>query len=485
MATGPDDAPQHDLLRGLAQARDGLAAVTNARGWSLSASEIRAALIQVDQLRAQCEAAYLHVVRAAVATETDGRPGYQTAGFLKDRRRMTGARARADVEAATLCDPETGTLAELGQALMRGEVSRDHVDIARRAVKRVPAALVRDRRQEVSTLLTGHATEFAPVQAEYLAAELVAAVATTVDQDLVDADAHRRRSAHIVKNALGMHQVRGQLGPDGAFVKAVLDHLAAPGRHLPDIAAAEDGTAVLDGVGDTRSPGQRGADALVLMAKLAAAVAHLDAPGGPAAGVGTRGAEPPRVVVHCTPEQLAWVPAAFLRPDDDQQVAMEPPGLATCEQTGPISAGELQYHACAAILDRVVLDSHGKVVEMRSVGRYATRAQRRALSARDGGCAWPGCDIPPQWCDAHHVLWWTRGGRTTVDNLVLLCPRHHTEIHAEEWTAAIRDGVPEFTPPAWIDPARRPRRNTYHRQTRRTRHRGQQLKLGLDPPGSG
>ncbi len=44
--------------------------------------------------------------------------------------------------------------------------------------------------------------------------------------------------------------------------------------------------------------------------------------------------------------------------------------------------------------------------------------------------------------------------------MVLLCPRHHTEIHAQEWTVTMRDGVPWFTPPAWIDPARTPIRNS-------------------------
>lgn len=486
MATGPDDVPQHDVLRGLAVVREGLAMVLGARGWSLSAAQARHALTEAEALRGPCEAAYLHVIRAALAAEAGARPGYETAAFLKDRCRMTGSRARADVEAATLCDPETGTLAELGQALEHGEISRDHVDVARRAIKRVPAELVRARRHDVSTTLTQHATEFAPVQAEYLAAELVAAVATTKDEDLIDADAHRRRTAHVVKDALGMHQVRGQLGPDGAFVKAVFDRLSAPGRELHDVVQDGGDTAALDGVTDTRSPGQRGADALVMMAKLAAAATGLqqagdDRPAGSTTPrVGTRGAEPPRVVVHCTPEQLAWAPSAFMAGG-----GMPPPGLATCEQTGPISAAELQYHACTAVLERVVLDPSGPIVEMRSVGRCANRAQRRALAARDGGCAWPGCDIPPQWCDAHHVVWWTRGGRTVVENLAMLCPRHHTEIHAEEWTVAMRDGAPWFTPPAWIDPARTPIRNTYHQRARQTRNVGQQLRLGYDPPDTG
>ncbi|WP_242419678.1 HNH endonuclease signature motif containing protein, partial [Frankia sp. CpI1-P] len=32
---------------------------------------------------------------------------------------------------------------------------------------------------------------------------------------------------------------------------------------------------------------------------------------------------------------------------------------------------------------------------------------RRALAARDRGCTFPGCDRPPSWCEAHHVIHWT------------------------------------------------------------------------------
>src|SRR5680860_583130 len=254
MATGPDDVPQHDVLRGLATAREGLAITLGSPGWSLSPTETRRALAEANALRAQCEAAYLHLVRGSLTTDSGARPGAQTSAFLKDRLRMTGARARADVEAATLCDPEFGDLAELGAALGRGEVSREHVDVARRAIKRVPETLVRTRRKEISVLLTEHAKEFAPVQAEYLAGELVATVATTDDEDLLDADADRRRCASVSKAPFGMHQVRGQLGPNGAFFKAVFDHLSAPGRDVPDSQEdTEGGTPSLEGVGDIRS----------------------------------------------------------------------------------------------------------------------------------------------------------------------------------------------------------------------------------------
>jgi hypothetical protein len=52
-----------------------------------------------------------------------------------------------------------------------------------------------------------------------------------------------------------------------------------------------------------------------------------------------------------------------------------------------------------------------------------------------------------------------------VDNGVLLCGFHHRVIHHSEWTVRMGpDHRPEFIPPAFIDPARRPRRNIYHQR---------------------
>ncbi|WP_231114649.1 HNH endonuclease signature motif containing protein, partial [Lentzea aerocolonigenes] len=51
---------------------------------------------------------------------------------------------------------------------------------------------------------------------------------------------------------------------------------------------------------------------------------------------------------------------------------------------------------------------------------------RRILVARDRGCAFPGCARPPRHCDGHHIHHWAEGGRTSVDNAVLLCRHHHT-----------------------------------------------------------
>ncbi|MGH3490580.1 MAG: HNH endonuclease [Actinopolymorphaceae bacterium] len=67
------------------------------------------------------------------------------------------------------------------------------------------------------------------------------------------------------------------------------------------------------------------------------------------------------------------------------------------------------------------------------------RQTRRLLELRDQGCAFPGCDRPPSWCDGHHTRSWLQGGPTTPGNGVLLCGYHHRLIHRGEWTVRIAD----------------------------------------------
>ena len=54
---------------------------------------------------------------------------------------------------------------------------------------------------------------------------------------------------------------------------------------------------------------------------------------------------------------------------------------------------------------------------------------RRALEIRDRGCRFPGCGL--RFTDAHHIVHWADGGRTDLQNTVLLCRRHHRLVHEE------------------------------------------------------
>ena len=91
-----------------------------------------------------------------------------------------------------------------------------------------------------------------------------------------------------------------------------------------------------------------------------------------------------------------------------------------------------------------------------------------AIAMRDGGCRWPGCDVPIAWCDAHHVEFWEHDGPTALHNGVMLCRHHHTRTHKPGHVLKLLDdGRVELTLPGgrfMISSARGPSPN---RRTRR------------------
>ncbi len=66
--------------------------------------------------------------------------------------------------------------------------------------------------------------------------------------------------------------------------------------------------------------------------------------------------------------------------------------------------------------------------------RTASPAQRRALATRDQGCIIPGCAIPAEACQTHHVQDWATGGPSDLPNLTLLCWAHHRQVDLGMWT---------------------------------------------------
>ncbi len=93
--------------------------------------------------------------------------------------------------------------------------------------------------------------------------------------------------------------------------------------------------------------------------------------------------------------------------------------------------------ACDAQIIPVVLGGDSEPLDLGRARRLFTRGQRLALTLRDKGCSYPGCSIPPTWCDAHHVTHWANGGPTDLSNAALLCPRHHTHVHDRDLTATV------------------------------------------------
>ena len=103
------------------------------------------------------------------------------------------------------------------------------------------------------------------------------------------------------------------------------------------------------------------------------------------------------------------------------------------EFAGLVAARTVQRLACDATITRVLVDAPSQVIDVGRSERVVPGALRRALNARDGGCRWPGCDRPPSWTSAHHVVHWSHYGPTDQDNLVLLCRHHHWCVHEGGW----------------------------------------------------
>jgi hypothetical protein len=156
--------------------------------------------------------------------------------------------------------------------------------------------------------------------------------------------------------------------------------------------------------GDHRGPAQKRADALVEV------LSHLLDSGV----VPQRGGQRPHLHVTTTLETLldhVGSPAAEL-------------------ETGALLSGTtISRLACDSTMVRVLLNSESMVIDVGRAKRVVPSATRRALNVRDRGCVWPGCDRNASWTQAHHLLHWTDGGLTEMDNLVLLCRRHHWMVH--------------------------------------------------------
>ncbi|MHC6220887.1 HNH endonuclease signature motif containing protein [Arthrobacter sp. MMS24-S77] len=133
---------------------------------------------------------------------------------------------------------------------------------------------------------------------------------------------------------------------------------------------------------------------------------------------------------------------------------------------GPIHPSVIRKIACDADIIPVLLGSDSRVLDIGRTTRVFPPHIRKAIIARDQGCAFPDCTIPAPWCEAHHITYWSHGGTTGTDNGTLLCSHHHHVIHKEHWTITMETGTAWFKPPPHVDPRQTPRRNHHFRPTR-------------------
>ena len=122
------------------------------------------------------------------------------------------------------------------------------------------------------------------------------------------------------------------------------------------------------------------------------------------------------------------------RPEVTLVVHASAPQVAADEDGVWLADGTSRTLVCDADLFPLVIDSLGIPLDLGRRIRVAPRTLRRVLAARDGGCVFPGCDVPARWCDYHHLDAFAAGGDTTVTNLAGLCRHHHRITHRPGWS---------------------------------------------------
>ncbi|MCI4011559.1 HNH endonuclease signature motif containing protein [Brevibacterium sp. ZH18] len=132
-------------------------------------------------------------------------------------------------------------------------------------------------------------------------------------------------------------------------------------------------------------------------------------------------------------------------------------GYGTTGNESPVPISELVRNGLNGAVFFNLISDKAITMQVATENRYANAKQIAVLTARDQGCTFPGCDAPPGWCDAHHIVEWAQKGKTDVNNMTLTCSAHHHLLDRSEWsTVMLKDGRPAWVPPPSIDPARRP-----------------------------
>ncbi|HEV3096838.1 MAG TPA: DUF222 domain-containing protein, partial [Candidatus Dormibacteraeota bacterium] len=312
--------------------------------------------------------------------------------WLKWKCKLSGGAAAERVEIGKQLE----RLPKTDAAFARGDLGYQHVAVMARTAENLGAAAVRS---EEGNLLTA-AQSMDPGQFT----TVVKNFEHRVDAAAALAEANRayeRRYLHISDPHDGLVRIDGLLDAEnGAIVKARLAGLMKP---IKD---------------DYRTHGQRCADALVEACRQGS-------------GKGDSSGPRPQLIIRASLDTLAGIPGA---------------AAGELEGGGTVPAETVQRHACDSAITRLTGQSELEH-ELNHAVRTLPASTRRALEARDRHCVWPGCARPLSWCDGHHLVWWIRGGETSLPNLALLCRPHHRLVHEGGWSLLRQRTAWHATPP--------------------------------------
>ena len=226
---------------------------------------------------------------------------------------------------------------------------------------------------------------------------------------------------HVSPGLDGEFEVHGHLDTlDGLTVTTALD------------SAIELNHASADGPTDTRTAGQKRADALVMICGFFLDH-HTTRP--------TSGGQRPHVAVTVDLAVLAKTTIGR--------------AIAPRVRTG-LDADTARQLCCDAGVTRVVTNGRSEVLDVGRKTRVIPTGLRTAVEQRDKCCRAPNCDTPAWFTEVHHIIHWANGGVTTRTNCCLFCRKHHKMIH-HGWTVTgdanttltftAPDGIPYHTHP--------------------------------------
>jgi hypothetical protein len=247
----------------------------------------------------------------------------------------------------------------------------------------------------------------------------------------------------------GMLVIQGKLTPEQGevFLKALAKATEALSDKEADGETYGEADAETDGVTDAATGAEaetywaRRADALTLIMgeSLSDAPNRASAPG-----------DRHQVVVHVAAEALAENVSAETSPENvsaetlavtvtaenpPENVSAETPSVNTPADTPfdkpfatPLHPETVRRLACDGGLLTIVEKDNGDPLNVGRKTRAIPPSTRRALLARDRHCQFPGC-AHDRYVEGHHIVHWAHGGETRLDNLVLLCSRHHRAVH--------------------------------------------------------
>ena len=394
--------------------------VFDASLWSMTAAGLAELVVGLEKMSRRMDAAKLIVLAQADASQVAAQTGAtSTPKWLQQVADVPiwAGKARLRLH-AELADRDITRA-----AFRAGDITIDAAAAVVTAMTHLPAAVPAALIGDVEQLLVDTARDEGTRAVVHRAADIGHRFAP----EALEADEQAAREARWLSLTLrhdGTVAIKGLLDKEaGAQALAVLNPLAAP-------APATDGTP------DPRDTGKRYADALVQLCQHATTTSP-----------DVRGERPHLLVLTHL--------------DDLQNKIGAAPGHL---DTGvPVSIPTVRKIACDANIIPILMGSDGQPLDIGRTTRTIPTGIRRAITARDQGCAFPGCDRPPSWCDAHHLQHWADGGPTAVCNLCLLCNHHHDTVHHDGWTITMTNNRPWFIPPPWIDPTQTPRLNSRHK----------------------